>query len=85
LPGDLVAIGEVSLSGEVRPVGGLAARLQEAARLGFRRALIPTGTSLTIDGMRLIDVADLRAALLVLNDSVSTPRPANVVPLEAVS
>jgi DNA repair protein RadA/Sms len=84
LPGDLIAIGEVSLSGEVRPVGGIAARLQEAARLGFRRALVPAGTSVRVDGMRLIDVADLSAALLVLNDSVSTPRPSNVVPLELV-
>jgi hypothetical protein len=32
----------------------------------------------------MIEVADLRAALLVLNDSVSTPRPRNVVRLEAV-
>jgi DNA repair protein RadA/Sms len=84
LPGDLVAIGEVSLSGEIRPVGAIAARLQEAARLGFRRALVPAGTSVSIEGMRLIDVADLRAAMLVLNDSVSTPRPSNVVRLEAV-
>ena len=84
LPGDLIAVGEVSLSGEVRPVGGLAARLQEAARLGFRRALVPAGASVSVDGMRVIDVADLRAALLVLNDSISTPRPTNVVPLEAV-
>src|SRR5881227_1199065 len=41
LPGDLVALGEVGLAGEVRPVGGLLPRLQEAARLGFRRALVP--------------------------------------------
>jgi DNA repair protein RadA/Sms len=84
VPGDLVAIGEVSLSGEIRPVGGLAARLQEAARLGFRRALVPQENSVTVPGMRLIDVADLRAALMVLNDSVSTPRPDNVVRLEVV-
>ena len=84
LPGDVIALGEVSLSGEIRPVGGLAARLQEAARLGFRRALVPADSSVRIDGMRLIDVADLPAALLVLNDSVSTPRPSNVVPLEVV-
>ena len=84
VPGDLVAIGEVSLSGEIRPVGGLAARLQEAARLGFRRALVPADTSITLPGMRLIDVADLDAALLVLNNSVSTPRPRNDVHLELV-
>jgi DNA repair protein RadA/Sms len=83
-PGDMVAIGEVGLAGEVRPVGALAARLAEASRLGFRRALVPEGCAVTIDGMRLIEVADLRSALLVFNDSVSAPRPRNVVPLEAV-
>jgi DNA repair protein RadA/Sms len=82
LPGDLVAIGEVGLAGEVRPVGALAVRLQEAARLGFRRALVPDGCEVRVEGMRLIEVADLRAALLLLNDSVSTPRPDNVVRLE---
>ena len=84
LPGDLIAIGEVSLSGEVRPVGGLTARLQEAARLGFRRALVPAGASPKVDGIRLVEVTDLGAALLVLNDSVSTPRPRHDVRLEVV-
>jgi DNA repair protein RadA/Sms len=82
LAGDLVAIGEVGLAGEVRPVSALAARLQEAARLGFARALVPDGCSARVDGMRLIEVADLSAALLVLNDSVSTPRPDNVIRLD---
>ena len=40
-PSDLVLCGELSLSGAVRPVGQTAARLKEAARLGFRRALVP--------------------------------------------
>ncbi len=38
---DMVAIGEVGLAGEVRAVGQTAARLKEAARLGFRRCLLP--------------------------------------------
>ena len=38
---DLAVIGEVGLSGEVRAVGQRAARLREAARLGFRRCLVP--------------------------------------------
>ncbi len=38
---DLVMIGEVGLSGELRTVGQLPARLNEAAKLGFRRALVP--------------------------------------------
>jgi DNA repair protein RadA/Sms len=36
-----VAIGEIGLSGEVRTVGHIEKRLQEAAKLGFRRVLVP--------------------------------------------
>lgn len=39
----LVAFGEVGLSGEVRPVTMASARLKEAARLGFRTAILPAG------------------------------------------
>ncbi len=41
LPADMVMIGEIGLSGELRAVSQLAARLNEASKLGFRRALIP--------------------------------------------
>ena len=41
LPADLVTVGEVGLSGELRAVSQLPARLNEAAKLGFRRALVP--------------------------------------------
>lgn len=40
VPADLVAIGEVGLSGDVRAVPGIRARLAECARLGFRRAVV---------------------------------------------
>jgi DNA repair protein RadA/Sms len=43
LPQDCVVFGEVSLSGEVRPVGRMESRLKEAAKLGFGRALGPAG------------------------------------------
>jgi DNA repair protein RadA/Sms len=43
LPQDCVVFGEVSLSGDVRQVGRMEARLKEAAKLGFRRALAPQG------------------------------------------
>ena len=36
-------VGEVGLSGEMRTVSQLEARLNEAARLGFRRAIVPAG------------------------------------------
>jgi DNA repair protein RadA/Sms len=41
LPEDLVACGEVGLAGEIRQVTQTPRRLAEAARLGFRRALVP--------------------------------------------
>jgi len=44
VPGDVVAIGEVGLAGEVRRVPGLARRIAEAQRLGFRRAIVPAAS-----------------------------------------
>ena len=41
LPADLAIVGEVGLSGEVRRAGQLAARLNEAQKIGFKRVLIP--------------------------------------------
>jgi DNA repair protein RadA/Sms len=43
VPGSVVAVGEVGLAGEVRQVNGVARRLAEAERLGFRLALVPAG------------------------------------------
>jgi DNA repair protein RadA/Sms len=43
LPQDCVVFGEISLSGDVRAVGRTDARLKEAAKLGFGRALAPHG------------------------------------------
>jgi len=42
LPVELVVVGEVALTGEVRAVSQVRARLAEAARLGFRQAIVPT-------------------------------------------
>ena len=41
LPSDLVVMGEVGLGGEVRQVAHAPRRLAEAARMGFKRALVP--------------------------------------------
>ncbi|RMG53909.1 MAG: DNA repair protein RadA [Gammaproteobacteria bacterium] len=41
LPPDLVAFGEIGLAGEIRPVPNGEERLREAAKHGFRRALVP--------------------------------------------
>jgi DNA repair protein RadA/Sms len=65
---DLVAIGEVGLTGEVRRVGAVPRRLAEAARLGFRFALVPPGcgpaaSGPTPAGMEVLEVGDVRTAL----------------------
>ncbi|NBE94054.1 DNA repair protein RadA [Nonomuraea sp. KC401] len=44
LPAGLVALGEVGLAGELRPVKDVRRRLSEAARMGFKRALVPAGS-----------------------------------------
>lgn len=43
LPSGLVAFGEVGLAGEVRSVSNVAARIREAARIGFTHAIVPAG------------------------------------------
>ncbi|WP_103960255.1 DNA repair protein RadA [Nonomuraea solani] len=44
LPAGLVALGEVGLAGELRPVKDVRRRLTEASRMGFKRALVPAGS-----------------------------------------
>jgi DNA repair protein RadA/Sms len=74
LPHDLVAIGEVGLTGEVRRVGAVTRRLAEAARLGFRRALVPPGneTSPAPAGMTVHEVDTVRAALNIASTAATT-------------
>ena len=61
LPQDCVIFGEVSLSGDVRPVSRMESRLKEAAKLGFKRAFAPADT----DGgpLRLTGVSRLADAV----------------------
>jgi DNA repair protein RadA/Sms len=70
VPIDLIAIGEVALSGDVRPVPMLAERAVEAARLGFQRLLVPVGSRARLDGHRvpaqLVEVANLDAAIAAM-------------------
>jgi len=66
LPPGVVAMGEVGLAGEIRAVTGIPRRLAEAARLGFRHAVVPTG-SMGSDpvpaGMEVFEVHDIRQAV----------------------
>ena len=65
LPGKMVVFGEVGLAGEVRPVQRGQERLKEAAKLGFTRAVIPSGNQpkKSIPGMEVIHVARLEQAV----------------------
>ena len=65
LPGGTVVIGELGLTGEVRRVAQLDRRLQEAARRGFTRAIIPSGGSTAgrYPGLDLVEVRNLAEAI----------------------
>ena len=66
VPPDLIAIGEVGLLGELRPVPGLERRLREAARLGFKTAVVPRsrrGDAPEVKGMTVVSVSNLREAI----------------------
>ena len=53
---ELVLIGEVGLGGQIRPVSQMELRLKEAAKLGFKRALVPKGQKRGDIGMEVIEV-----------------------------
>jgi len=66
LPSDMVAFGEVGLSGEVRSVSQVAVRVGEAAKLGFTRCLLPAANLRGLNappGMTLTGVSTLQEAL----------------------
>ncbi|HOJ30579.1 MAG TPA: DNA repair protein RadA [bacterium] len=53
-----VFIGEIALTGEIRPVQHIVSRLKEALRLGFRQAFIPLGSEITsFPGMNIVEVS----------------------------
>ena len=72
LPADVVVCGEVGLGGEVRTVRHAERRLAEAARAGFRRAIVPV-TSPDVAGLSLIRVRSVGEALLAIG--LGGPRP----------
>lgn len=65
LPNDLIVFGEVGLAGEIRPVQSGQERLKEAAKHGFKRAIIPYGNApkTPIEGMEVVAVHRISEAL----------------------
>ncbi len=66
MPGDTIIIGELGLGGEVRSVSQFDCRIKEAARLGFKNAIIPKDNikdSLGIKSLKMIEVSSLAEAI----------------------
>src|SRR3984885_5683136 len=59
LPRDCVFFGEISLSGDIRPVPQADARLKEAAKLGFKSAFVPAGTRTEGAGLALTEITSV--------------------------
>ncbi|MEP3226878.1 MAG: DNA repair protein RadA [Parasphingorhabdus sp.] len=59
MPSDAVIFGEISLSGEIRPVSNTALRLKEASKLGFGKALVPASKGKTTDGVNVVNFGKL--------------------------
>ncbi|QPG06584.1 DNA repair protein RadA [Salinimonas marina] len=65
LPRDLIVFGEVGLAGEIRPVPNGSERITEAAKHGFRRAIVPKANApkARLEGIEIVPVAQLSEAL----------------------
>ncbi len=66
IPDDVVAIGEVGLTGEIRSVSHMNQRLQEVSRLGFQKCIIPRGGAEKLDipqGLSVFRVRNIREAI----------------------
>ena len=68
LPADMLAFGEIGLGGEVRPVQGGPERLREAAKHGFKQAIVPKANVPRggVDGLTIHTVTRLSEALALL-------------------
>jgi DNA repair protein RadA/Sms len=65
---DIVVVGEIGLTGEVRAVNYLDKRLAEAAKLGFRKAIVPASNVKKIhdNPLELIGVGNVKEALEII-------------------
>lgn len=70
LPGELVVFGEVGLAGEIRPVPSGQERISEAAKHGFRCAIVPAANvpKKTVGDVKVYGVKKLADALSILNE-----------------
>jgi len=78
MPPDVAVVGEVALSGDIRPVPMLSQRVAEAARLGYRRLLVPPGTARHVSsipaGLVVVELEHLDRALVALRTIAGSSR-----------
>lgn len=72
-PADLIVFGELGLGGEIRPVTGGQERLKEAAKHGFKTAIVPQGNAVkkNIDGMNILPVESLKDAITCFDNATT--------------
>jgi DNA repair protein RadA/Sms len=75
LPADAVYFGEVSLSGAIRPVAQAQARLKEAAKLGFVRAVVPEAARAETAGDLGLSISPVAALAGLVADIASRGTP----------
>ncbi len=70
IPHDVLFFGEIGLSGEIRPVANGHARLNDAAKHGFKKAVIPKANvpKTAIKGLEILGVSTLSEALIIVSD-----------------
>ena len=78
----LVVLGEVGLTGEVRAVGQVEARLREAAKLGFRRCLLPQANCQPDTGTIAIELCGVRTVAEALQEILQQDPTAVLEPLD---
>ena len=73
IPDDLIAIGELGLAGECRAVSNLEQRVKEAARLGFKHAIVPAKSlekrNIGIEGINIIPVKGIYEVLNMMKSN----------------
>jgi DNA repair protein RadA/Sms len=74
LPRDTVFFGEISLSGDIRPVPQAESRLKEAAKLGFSQAFVPAGTR--AGGLKLTEISNVAELVSLIPAARRTLRAA---------